>query len=156
MCFMMLSVNQLYAQSLGSEYKVGLGLRAGETSGITFHINTGNSSKIEIIGGFWSNWSSITGLYEINATAFNTSGLKWFYGGGLHLGSPGGVYFAEGKYYHSREYWATGIDGIVGIEYKIPGIPFAVQANIKPMMEVSRLGSLYTTMDPGLEIIFTF
>jgi hypothetical protein len=153
---MMVFAGIMNGQSLTSEYKFAVGLRAGETSGIAFKYNMNKTSSLELIAGIWSNWLSVTGLYEINAPAFKVDGMRWYYGAGGHFASRTGTYYNEGRYYSRGEDFAFGIDGILGIEYKIPQIPFAISADIKPLMEIYRNGNLYLTIDPGIGVKFTF
>ena len=77
-----LFISSAYTQSLNSDYRVAIGLRAGETSGVAFKYNISDSKGFELLAGIWSNWLNLTGLYEIKAAAFNVDGMKWYYGGG--------------------------------------------------------------------------
>ncbi len=143
-------------QSLTGNYHVALGLRAGETSGATVKFGIRNSSSIELLAGFWSDWLSLTGLYEKNVPAFNVEGMRWYYGGGAHVAFVTRTYYNEGRYYNRGQDYALGIDGTVGIEYKIPPIPFAISVDIKPFMEFYRNGDLNLGVDPGIGVKFTF
>jgi len=145
-----------HSQSLSKEYRFALGLRAGETSGITFKFKTKNYSNIELIAGFWTDWFNFTALYEKNVPAFNVEGMHWYYGGGGHVSILTDVQRENGRYYNRGEDFALGIDGIVGLEYKIPPIPFAVSFDLKPLVEVYRDGGVYIGIDPGIGIKFTF
>ena len=80
---------------------------------------------------------NVTGLYEVHGTAFNTANLKWYYGGGAHVG------FYNGKYYRGFEknradegYVEVGVDGILGLEYKIPTIPINISLDWKPALSL--------------------
>ncbi len=157
-CFIisLLPVYPLLSQSLTGTYKAAVGLRAGETSGLTFKFNSGSSSNVEIIAGIWSDWISLTGLYEKRAGAFNVSGLNWYYGGGGHAGFATGTYYQGGRLHNRGSDFSVGIDGVVGMEYKIPPIPIAISVDIKPLMEVYRNGDIFFGLDPGLGVKFTF
>jgi hypothetical protein len=144
------------AQSKGSTYKAAIGLRAGETSGITFKIHTNPTSGLEFIAGVSDNWFSLTGLYEKNAPAFNVAGMEWYYGGGGHLAFAADNYYHEGHSYTRAESYALGLDGIVGLEYKIPEIPFAISLDIKPLIEIDGNGYFFFAFDPGFGLKFTF
>jgi hypothetical protein len=151
-----LSGHQVSGQSMGSNYKAALGLRAGETSGITFKIHTNQTSGLEFIAGIWSNWFSITGLYEKNAPAFKLDGMSWYYGGGGHAAFAAGNYYHEGHPDYHGEDFAFGIDGIIGLEYKIPEIPFALSLDMKPLLEIDGGGYFNFAFDPGFGLKFTF
>jgi hypothetical protein len=149
-----------YAQKLSesSTYNTAIGLRAGGTSGITVKHFTGSSTALEGIVGIWNRGLSVTLLMEKHVSAFNVSGLNWYYGGGGHVAMQSGAYyFYDGRYrvYRSGEL-GLGVDGIVGLEYKITPIPIAVSLDIKPLIEVTTLGSVFWGLDPGLGIKFAF
>jgi hypothetical protein len=143
-------------QSLTGDYHAAIGLRAGETSGLTFKFRTGSSSRVEIIAGVWSDWLSLTALYERHVSAFNVDGLRWYYGAGGHAAFATGNYYNGGRHYARGDDFALGIDGIAGIEYKIPPIPVAISLDVKPLMEIYRNGDLFFGVDPGLGVKFTF
>ena len=145
-----------YGQSLTGNYHAAIGLRAGDTSGLTFKFNSGGSSNVELLAGFWSNWLSLTALYEKNVSAFNVNGMNWYYGAGGHVSFVTGDYYNRGRQYTRGDDFALGLDGIVGLEYKIPPIPFAVSIDIKPFMEIYRNGNFFLGIDPGIGVKFTF
>jgi hypothetical protein len=137
--FLFVCVSYAFSQ----DYKTGIGLRGGWTSGLTVKTFLKESKALEFIlsnGWRYRGWQ-ITGLYEVHKPAFakdDVEGLFWLYGAGLHFGGGyswshwhGGV----NGYWHEHHYSAFGIDGILGIEYKIPDIPFTVGADIKPFLD---------------------
>lgn len=143
-------------QSLNGNYRAAIGVRAGETSGVTFKFKGRNSGGVELLAGFWHDWVSLTALYEKNVPAFGVDGMKWYYGGGGHISFATGDYYNGGRYYTRGSDYALGIDAIVGLEYKIPPIPFAVSVDLKPLMEIYRNGDLFFGLDPGIGVKFTF
>lgn len=145
-----------YNQSLDSDYRFALGLRAGETSGITFKFKTAETTNVELIAGFWSDWFNLTALFEKNVPAFNVDGMNWYFGGGGHISFLTNDRRDDGRFYNRGEDWALGVDGIVGLEYKIPPIPFAISIDLKPLIEFYRSGDVYVGLDPGIGIKFTF
>lgn len=154
--FCIFLTSAVYGQSTTGDYRAALGIRAGETSGVTFKFRSGGSSKVELIAGFWSDWLNLTALVEKNTPAFNVNGMNWYFGGGGHVGFATGRYYEGGRVYRRGDDYAVGIDGIVGLEYKIPPIPFAVSIDIKPFMEFSKIGDLFLGIDPGIGVKFTF
>ena len=154
--------NQVSAKINTYEYKAAIGLRAGETSGITYKNIFKNKSAFEGIVSFWPYSIGITGLYEIMVPT-NTKGLTFYYGAGAHLNA--GNYYNRSLYYHRndrfnyierRNNFAIGLDGIVGIEYKFKPIPFAISADLKPFIETTSSRYTYLSIDPGIGIKFTF
>lgn len=155
----------LHAQSSStgsSDYRTALGIRAGGTSGVTFKRFVGSGNALEFIAGAWSYGFSLTGLYENHQNA-GVPGLNWYYGGGAHIAAETGrVYY---RYYYDRRYEyfyrtgsdvGLGVDGIVGLEYKIRPIPVALSLDLKPFIEVNTAGGAFLGLDPGLGIKVAF
>jgi hypothetical protein len=143
-----------------TSYKTAIGLRAGETSGLTIKQFVGSSTALEGIIGVWSHGISATLLYEKHVPAFDVDGLNWYYGAGGHVAFEAGrrlVYYRNDRYYRYNDgNIGLGVDGIIGMEYKIPSIPFAVSLDVKPYIEVISNGRVWTSLDPGLGIKVTF
>jgi hypothetical protein len=159
MVFLMVLAAGLQGQTTegySDNYRIAPGLRAGQTSGVTLNINTKNSGGLEFIAGIWSNWLSLTCLYEKREPAYTVKGLRWYYGAGGHLSTATGTYFHSADYFSRGADYALGIDGTIGLEYKIPQIPFALSAGLKPFIEFYRNGDAYGSLDPGIGIKFTF
>ena len=145
-----------------SAYRNAIGIRAGTTSGPAFKhfMNSGNA--FEVILGLWPNAFGITGLYEVH-TGTGISGLNFYYGAGAHLTLETGEYYyrrhgKEEEYRHryGHDGFAVGVDGLAGIEYKIRPIPLALSLDLKPFVEVSNYGKIYTALDAGLGIKLAF
>jgi hypothetical protein len=146
-----------------SYYKTAIGLRAGETSGLTFKHFFRDSKAFEAIVGVWPNGLGLTALYEKHEPAFNLEGMKWYYGGGGHVvfGAGRMYYVYSERYgyfyrYRSGRESGLGIDGILGLEYKIKPIPFALSLDMKPFIEVNTNGTVFMSIDPGLGIKVAF
>lgn len=141
-CLILLSSGLVQAQ----EYRTGLGLRGGYTSGLTIKHFVSGSNAIEGIIG--TNYRSflLTGLYEKHTGAFDVSGMNWFYGGGLHLG----VYGDDRNVSQS----ILGIDGIVGLEYKIQEIPISISLDLKPTLNL--IGYRLFDMDFALSLRYVW
>lgn len=143
-------------------YKNAVGLRAGETSGITYKHMFDNSTAFEGILSVWPYTLGITGLYEKNIN-MGEPGLNFYFGGGGHM-NLGGARYRTYYLYGRREYVyvrrsgdiALGIDGVVGLEYKFKPIPLAISADIKPYLEISTYGYRYTTLDPSIGLKLAF
>jgi hypothetical protein len=144
------------------DYKFAIGIRAGSTSGLTFKHLMNRGNAVELIAGLWPNAVGLTGLYEKHVGS-GISSLRFYYGAGLHFTvetnhylyrrpSDNGAY----AYRYGPDGWGAGVDGIVGIEYKIPVIPVALSFDLKPYVEATSIGYLYTAIDPGLGIKFAF
>ena len=145
-----------------TDYNTAIGLRAGQTSGMTIKHFFNDENAFEGIIGVWPYALGITGLYEVHKPAFDTEGMKWYYGGGGHATFGTNriyyVYRNGDRYYYRYSSGNTGLglDGILGLEYKIKPIPFAVSLDIKPFMEIDNDGIFYLSVDPGLGIKIAF
>lgn len=99
-------------------------------------------------------------LLEKYAPAFNARGLNWYYGAGGHIAAQNGngaYYYDNGRHKHYKNgALGLGVDGIVGLEYKIPKAPFALSLDVKPYIEVVTKGDVWMSLDPGLGVKVTF
>lgn len=141
-------------------YRTAIGLRAGGTSGLTIkHFFGENNAAVEGIIGVWPNALSLTALYEKHVST-GAEGLNWYYGGGGHVVFESGRYYNRDYYYYRNSYRnggvGLGVDGIIGIEYKINPIPFAISLDLKPLIEVNTEGGTFFAVDPGLGLKLTF
>jgi hypothetical protein len=148
----------------GGNYRNAFGIRVGQTSGFTYKHKFESDHAVEVILGTYPYALSLTALYE-KYMETGTNGLQWYFGGGAHLGAPLSgnygyyVYDETGRYRYYRTAWygpAVGIDGIIGIEYKIPKAPVAFSFDLKPNFEFVRNRGVYGSMDPGLGIKLAF
>jgi hypothetical protein len=131
--------------SYAQDTKLSAGLRLGPYGGLTGKYFLSSERAVEgIIGGKTIGWwrgYGITGLYEIHAAAFEVEGLYWYYGGGGHIQM---LQRTSLHPKHRNIIYTTepviGIDGILGIEYRIKEVPFVVSLDIKPAFHI--LGDL--------------
>jgi len=114
------------------DYKTGIGVRAGFSSGLTVKHFT--SQNIALEGLFTTRWQGFvfTGLYEVQNRAFDVKRLNWYYGGGAHLGFYNGSYAYWGD--RGTAYTVIGIDGIIGMEYNFDEIPINIGVDWKPAL----------------------
>ena len=114
------------------DYKTGIGVRGGFTNGLTIKHFTGDQAAFEfLLGSRWRGFD-ITGLYEIHNRAFDADGLKWYYGGGAHLGFWNGDYTYKDWGYQGSNYTVVGVDGILGLEYSFKDAPINLSLDWKP------------------------
>ncbi|OFX20904.1 MAG: hypothetical protein A2041_05425 [Bacteroidetes bacterium GWA2_31_9b] len=147
-----------------SQENYAIGLRTGGTSGLTFRMITSSGYELEGIAGFWNHGVSVTALYKKRNNAFDVNGLNWIYGGGAHISHYGEKFNRNNEpnwhttYPDYVDYYTfgIGIDGVIGMEYKIPKIPIAVSFDYKPFLEVVSNGGVWVSMDPGIGIKFIF
>jgi hypothetical protein len=126
--------NETLAQS---EYNTAIGLRAGFGNGLTVKHFVNNNAALE--GILYARWNGLIvgGLYEVHRNIAEVNGLRWFYGGGAHLGTwnagKGNPNWGD----NSMSSTVVGIDGIIGLDYKIPTIPINLSLDWKPAINFS-------------------
>lgn len=144
------AANSTYAQSKASsgssEYNTALGLRLGWPAGITIKHFVSSQSALEGIVGFWYGGVNITGLYEYHMPIKGAAGLQWFVGGGLDFTSWN---------YAGYNGASIGIDGIIGLDYKIKSAPIDLSLDWKPSFYVAGVGGFYGS-GAALSVRYTF
>ncbi len=109
-----------------SDYKTALGAKF-YPGAITFKHFLTQKNAVEILGYFWNRGSRITGLYEIHGDIEGAAGLKWYIGPGAHIA------FYNNKYYDGKSYF--GLDGVIGLDYKIRTAPINLSLDWQPSFE---------------------
>ena len=107
------------------DYKVALGVRLSNatptlSNAITLRYHMNQTQAIEGIVSFGSRFG-IGALYEVHKPT-TVQGLNWFFGGGAYIG------FQDGDTY-------LGPTGIIGLDYKFPGIPLNLSLDWKPELD---------------------
>jgi len=158
---LLLATGILLAGWSKAQYNTAIGLRVGESSGITVKHFTGRGA-LDFLVSFWPNDLGLFCVYEIHQP-IGSQGFNLYYGGGGHLAFN--TYRYRAYYYdrYGRAWWyrdrggfGIGIDGIVGLEYKIPNVPLAFSLDIKPFIEFNTDRNIYFSPDPGLGIKVAF
>lgn len=146
-----------------AQYNTAIGVRVGESSGITVKHFMGSDAALDFLVSFWPNDMAIFCVYEKHKQLGSAQGLNFYYGGGGHLAFN--TYRYRAYYYdrYGRAWWyrdrggfGVGIDGVLGLEYKIPGAPLAFSLDIKPFIEFNTDRNIYFSPDPGLGIKVAF
>ena len=115
-----------FSQASGSPYKTAIGIKFYPT-GVTLKTFVKSNAAFEAIGYFWEKGTRITGLYEYHQNLSDNGSLKWYIGPGAHVGFYKQTFF-EGA-------TTVGIDGVLGLDYKFPGIPINVSVDWQPSYE---------------------
>jgi hypothetical protein len=114
------------AQANGSSYKTAIGVKFYPT-GVTLKTFVKSNAAFEGIGYFWDKGTRITALYEYHQDLTQSGNLKWYIGPGAHVGFYKAEFFDGGT--------SVGIDGVLGLDYKFPGIPINVSLDWQPSYE---------------------
>lgn len=151
-----LFATSIYSTTNAQSYKNGLGLRfGGLTSGLTLKHFTNQTTALEGIVSLGRQSVVVTGLYEKHAPLGGTGSAKIFYGFGGHLGffqDGGRYYYNDNRIYTSST--VVGIDGILGLDFKLNKAPINISMDIKPFVDF--FGGNYFYMDGGLSVRYTF
>ena len=146
------------SRSNAQDYKTAVGLKfGGYENGISAKYFTDADIAVEGVLGFRDHGLVITGLYEFYIPAFDVTGLKFYYGGGAHIGAVGsGVYqkFSGNNETYNNAQLLFGVDGAVGLEYLIPKSPIAISLDLDPRIELT--GGPFIDIAPGLGLKYTF
>lgn len=100
---------------------------------------------------FWNYGGEVCGLFEYYGDFGTVPGLKWYAGGGAHIG----VYNQDwAKYYPARsDGLYAGPDGILGIDYKFPTAPIDLSFDVEPRVDIP---GAYFNVWGGLGVRFAF
>lgn len=146
MVFVIFSVSAGLAQSNSSSYKTALGVKF-YPGAITLKHFIKQDAALEGIGYFWDRGFRITGLYEFHGNITGAKGLKWYVGPGVHAG------FYNDRFYNGGT--AIGIDGVLGLDYKIRTAPINLSLDWQPSFEFGNYAGFSGNWG-GFAIRFTF
>jgi hypothetical protein len=73
----------------------------------------------------------LTGLYELHYDLGNVEGLRWYLGGGAHIGIGNDNWRKIGST-ATEQGFTMGLDGVLGIDYKIKGAPLNLSFDWQP------------------------
>jgi len=157
--FFLLTVTVAQAQSRSaqsSSYTTALGLKVWDGAGITLKHFFNDRHAGEAIAFFWHEGFRLTGLYEIHFPISGAPGLQWYIGPGLHVGAynDNHYYYYHGEYYHDS-HASLGIDGVIGLDYKINSAPINLSLDWQPSFEFAQ-GHGFIGSWGGLGIRYTF
>jgi hypothetical protein len=114
------------SQANGSNYKTAVGVKFYPT-GVTLKTFVRPNAAFEAIGYFWDKGTRITALYEYHYNLNDSGSLKWYIGPGVHIGFYKPAHFDGGT--------SIGVDGVIGLDYKFPGIPVNISLDWQPSYE---------------------
>ena len=131
----------------GQEYKNSAGLRLGKTDGLSYKRFMSDNGAVEFLLG-WGGYDNGLKVYTTyqwheKIPAHFTENLYLYWGVGGHIGY---IRPTTTRYYYEddtsivsetekRTYYAIGVDGIIGLEYRIYTVPMTVSMEVKPYFE---------------------
>ena len=156
---MLFGANEIKAQ----KYTIAAGWRAGGgPNGVTLKVVPVKGFAIEGIYGIYPFGESLTVMLERSRPVLCIQALQVYTGIGAHrrFNYRSGIYSDpingtfEAIAPPGTHGW--GIDAIAGIELKIPLLPVAVSAEVKPMVEWNNAGNILYGLDPALGLKVAF
>src|ERR1700743_3152793 len=126
------AIGRLSAQSMGSDYQTAIGVKFYPGALSIKHF-VAPDRALEGLLNIWDHGFRVTGLYEVHGDIAGAPGLKWYVGPGAHIGTFNGNYH---NYYYGNGTFSLGVDGVLGLDYKISGAPIAVSMEVHPYFEL--------------------
>ena len=157
--FLLLLTSDIHAQA----YKLGVGWRFGTSvSGVSVRVAPVKGLAFEGILGLFPNGTTATFLIERQQPVIWRF-LQVYGGGGAHArfhyrneNVTGRLAFQIPLSVERAPSIGIGIDVVAGLELKIPLVPIAINAEIKPSMEFTPAGNLDFALDPAVGVKMTF
>ncbi|MEX0882918.1 MAG: hypothetical protein WDZ72_05535 [Cyclobacteriaceae bacterium] len=143
----------VYNESSAQSYATSAGLRLGVSNGLTVKHFIKENTALEGIIHTRYRGVILTGLFEIHKDINEVKGLRWFYGGGGHVGFWGS---SIGRY--NDRYGNTtiiGIDGIIGLDYLFEDFPLNVSLDYKPAFNLTGRTGFWGT-ESALSVRYAF
>ncbi|MBY0480477.1 MAG: hypothetical protein K2Q21_03905 [Chitinophagaceae bacterium] len=139
-------------QNNGSSYTTALGLKMYPGALSVKHFFAPGKA-VEGLAFISQDGFRITGLYEIHNSLGSVEGLKWYIGGGGHMGIWSDRWKTQ---YPDRNANASiGVDGVLGLDYKIKGAPINVSFDWQPSFNFIGY-NYFESAWGGLGIRYTF
>ena len=145
-CVLIISITAITAQNVTPDYKTAIGFKS-LPGGITYKQFINKNGAIEGLMYFDKNVTRCTALYEFHYDIENIlEGLKWFIGPGVHVGRWTNSFKANNQKKSGLNTMGLGIDGIIGIDYKIDALPFDISVDWQPSVNLTS----YSYISSGL------
>ena len=118
-----------FSQNNSSSYKTALGVKVYPGAISLKHFTKPNRA-LEGLLYFWNYGFRFTGLYEIHGDINGAPGLKWYLGPGAHFGVWNNEW--KNRYPSRNDGVSIGLDGVIGLDYKISGAPINLSLDWQP------------------------
>jgi hypothetical protein len=109
--------------SNSNEYKTAVGIKIWDGAGANLKTFVSDKHALEFTGFFYRFGTRISGLYELHGELNTEGNLRWYVGGGAHVSLYKG-------------YTAGGLDGAIGIDFKVPSAPLNFALDWQPALEL--------------------
>ena len=138
-----------------TSYRTALGVKVWDGGGISLKHFFNDRNAGELIGYFWRQGFRLTGLYEIHGPISGAPGLKWYIGPGAHIGAYNADHHHHNDAHHHHSHASIGVDGVLGLDYKINHAPINISLDWQPSIEFTD-GHGFNGGWGGLGIRYTF
>ncbi|WP_139793865.1 hypothetical protein [Reichenbachiella faecimaris] len=133
-----------WGQTQAQQYDRSAGIRLGGSSGLTFKKFIIDEQAVELIVSNRKNGIQLTILHLLHQpmhVSFNEN-FFFYYGVGGHVGSEkhSGIEKELSNFdpndfnYVDKNYLTLGIDGMIGIEYRMLSVPITLSMDLKPYL----------------------
>ncbi len=144
---LLLSSSTKAQSNIGShDYQTSLGVKF-YPGAVSFKHFIKEKAALEGLGYFWNRGFRVAGLYEFHNDINGVEGLKWYVGPGAHVG------FYSSKYGGGT---AIGVDGVIGLDYKIREAPINLSLDWQPSIEFNGDYNGFSGNWGGLAIRYVF
>jgi len=158
------------SEANGQYYVRSAGLRLGGSSGFTYKKFFNKTEAMEVLLSGRNKGIQISLLYMENREmdiSFSNN-LFFYFGAGVHLGlekkdrlirlyQPPPISDQFDIIHAEKTFFAMGIDGIAGVEYRLLGFPLTFGLDIKPYLNFVGMRNLdFRFWDTALSIKYTF
>lgn len=131
--FVFFCSNQAIAQ-----YNTGIGLRMGTGNGLSVKYFATQNGAVEALA--YTRWKGLilAALYEVHFDISEVRGLQWFAGGGAHFGTWNAGNHNLPRVAPRESMTTFGLDGILGLDYKIYNAPINLSLDWKPAVNFNQ------------------
>jgi hypothetical protein len=138
-----------------AQYNTGIGLRLGTGNGFTVKHFVTQQGAVEAL--IYSRWSGliVSGLYEVHFDISEVRGLQWFVGGGAHFGTWNAGNHNLPRVPKREGMQTFGLDGIIGLDYKIYNAPVNLSFDWKPAVNFNESAGFWWD-ELALSVRFAF
>jgi len=112
-------------------YHSSLGVKISSGVAASYKTFISNKNALEFQTTFFRQGLRMVGLYEFHKPFNNVDGLSWYFGPGAHVGIWKKNY--RDKYNSTVD---VGIDGVLGIDYKVPSLPINLSLDWQPSLSL--------------------
>ena len=134
-----------------STYNRAIGIKFPGGFAISYKQFLKDNQNVEAQAMFINNGFRAVGLYEWNWDIQGIDGLRWYVGPGAHIGFWNNDYSKKSNNSNA----GIGIDGVIGLDYKISDLPINISLDWQPSIDV--IGSTGTGLGyGGIGVRYTF